>query len=124
MGDETPSKAQDQPPDAEAADFSDINFQVQRHFKGDWNKFLIAVANPIEILHFILSDHFGMDTDKFEAWAKEEKLPDDYIPRFYTALTPEGEIKPEFLTPADAGEGDEAEAKSAEGESKEPSSEG
>jgi hypothetical protein len=76
----------------EVATYADIQIEVDKEFAGDWEKFLKAVANPAEILHFILTEEFELDKSKFEAWAVEKKLPGDWVPRFYSTLTAEGEL--------------------------------
>jgi hypothetical protein len=76
----------------DVATYDDIQAEVDKHFEGDWEKFLKAVSNPAEILHFILKQEFEKDKDKFEAWAVEKKLPPDWVPRFYGTLTADGEI--------------------------------
>jgi hypothetical protein len=108
MGDETPETPQDQPPNTSVNTFADIELEVNKHFKGEWKKFLIAVENPAEIMHFILTEHFGRDTKKFEAWSKEQELPPDWVPRFYGTLTPEGELQPQHRSPPDEDEAGEA----------------
>jgi hypothetical protein len=72
--------------------YAEIQTEVDKHFAGDWEKFLKAVANPAEILHFILKEEFELDKTKFESWAQEKKLPGDWVPRFYSTLTAEGEL--------------------------------
>jgi hypothetical protein len=92
MTEQTPEEAQETPDDTSVETFADIEIEVNRHFDGNWKKFLLAVENPAEILHFVLSEHFDRDRAKFESWSKEQELPPDWVPRFYGTLTPEGEL--------------------------------
>jgi hypothetical protein len=85
----TPEKHED----ADVNDYDGIQAEVDKHFEGNWERFLKAVENPVEILHFVLKQHFGLDQHKFENWAKEKQFPPGWIARFYSTLTPEGEIK-------------------------------
>lgn len=91
---ETPPEAAPAlPPDSEADSYEALEVEVARHFEGSWEGFLKAVANPSEILHFVLHQHCAVDPAKFEAWAKEKQIPPGWVPRFYMTLTPDGQLK-------------------------------
>jgi hypothetical protein len=79
--------------DKDVDDYDGIQSEVDKHFAGSWESFLKAVENPAEILHFVLTKHFALDQKKFEAWANEQKFPPGWIQRFYSTLTPEGDLK-------------------------------
>jgi hypothetical protein len=79
--------------DKDVDDYDGIQSEVDKHFGGSWESFLKAVENPAEILHFVLTKHFALDQKKFETWANEQKFPPGWIQRFYSTLTPEGELK-------------------------------
>jgi hypothetical protein len=92
------------PESTEANSYPEIEAEVSKHFDGDWRKFLLAVENPAEVLHFVLKEHFGKDQGKFAAWAERKGLPRDWLPRFYMTLTDDGELGPEIIqaeAPAD-----------------------
>lgn len=97
MSEETPVERDD----AQASELGEIQAEVDRHFEGSWERFLKAVRNPSEIMHFVLHNHCGVDQKKFEAWAEQVKLPPDWVPRFYGMLTVEGELKASAEAPED-----------------------
>lgn len=80
--------------DTHAGTYEDIEAEVQRHFGGEWPRFLKALRNPGEVLHFVLTYKFDKDTKAFEAWAAEKQLPPDWVPRFYGMLDPNGDLPP------------------------------
>ncbi len=84
----------DTPEPAEAASYADIQGEVNKHFAGNWENFLKGVNNPAEILHFVYENHCKKDRPKFEAWASRQKVPGDWLPRFYMALDEDGDLKP------------------------------
>ncbi len=84
----------DTPEETEAGSYADIQGEVNKHFAGDWKQFLLAVDNPAEILHFVFANHCKKDREKFEAWAKRQSVPDDWMPRFYMTLDDDGDLKP------------------------------
>jgi hypothetical protein len=94
MADDSPEESPDDLPEEgpDVTTYTEIEAEVQKRFDGNWETFLKAVTNPAEILHFILKEEFELDKDKFEAWAKGKDLPSDWIPRFYSALTEDGEL--------------------------------
>lgn len=79
--------------DAEAGSYLELQGEVDRSFGGSWEAFLKAVSNPAEILYFVLWRHCKGKAHKLEAWAKDKKIPDDWLPRFYGMLTPKGEFR-------------------------------
>jgi hypothetical protein len=81
------------PEDTDADTYDAVQAEVDKHFEGSWERFLKAVENPAEILHFVLHNHCAVDAGKFIAWAKEKQLPPDWVPRFFSVLTPKGELK-------------------------------
>lgn len=85
MSDSTPESTQ-------VTTYAEIEAQVKEHFDGSWERFLKAVENPAEILHFVLVYEYDKDRSAFEAWAKDKALPPDWVPRFYSTLTAEGEL--------------------------------
>jgi hypothetical protein len=87
------SDAPERPDSTDVDTYSEIETEVDKHFEGSWENFFKAVKNPAEVLHFILADHFGLEREKFEAWAQEKKLPPDWVPRFYGTLNEKGELK-------------------------------
>lgn len=98
MADEPEAEAPAEPTapkheDKDVDDYDGIQSEVDKHFGGSWESFLKAVENPAEILHFVLTKHFGLDQKKFEAWANEQKFPPGWISRFYSTLTPDGQLK-------------------------------
>lgn len=80
--------------DTEVESYDAMQAEVDKHFEGSWERFLKAVENASEILHFVLTRHCGTDAAKFEAWATEKQLPPGWVPRFYMTLTPDGKLKP------------------------------
>lgn len=86
--------------DTEAGSYVDLQREVDQHFDGSWEAFLKAVRNPAEILYFVLWRHCGGQAHKAEAWAKDKKLPPDWLPRFYGMLTHEGNFRPDAATRA------------------------
>jgi|GEM_PF-2243841 len=82
------------PEETEAGSYADIQGEVNKHFSGNWEKFLLAVNNPAEILHFVFAGHCGKDREKLESWAKRQGIPEDWMPRFYMTLGEDGELKP------------------------------
>ena len=84
---------QDKHEDADVDDYDGIQAEVDKHFEGNWERFLKAVENPSEILHFVLTKHFGLDQKKFEAWAQEKQFPPGWVQRFYSTLTADGQLK-------------------------------
>ncbi len=84
----------DTPESTEAASYADVQGEVNKHFAGDWQKFLLAVDNAAEVLHFVFEAHCKMDKAKFEGWAKRQGLPEEWAPRFYMALDENGDLKP------------------------------
>lgn len=76
----------------EVETYDDIEVEVSNRFDGDWVRFLRAVTNPAEILHFVLAEHCDKDRDAFEKWAQSKELPPDWVPRFYGTLTADGEL--------------------------------
>lgn len=87
MTDETNSESVD------AANYEDIQAEVDARFNGDWQQFLKALHNPGEVLHFVLKYRFDKDKAEFEAWAEDKGFPADWVPRFYSMLTPDGELE-------------------------------
>lgn len=85
------------PESSEANTYVELETEVSKHFAGDWRKFLLAVANPAEILHFVLKEHFAKEQEKFEAWFERKGLPNDWLSRFYMTLDEDGELKPETV---------------------------
>ncbi|HWB76000.1 MAG TPA: hypothetical protein VG755_13620 [Nannocystaceae bacterium] len=81
------------PDDTDVDSYEAICAEVDKHFEGNWERFLKAVQNPKEILHFVLTRHCNTDPTKFEAWAKEKELPPGWVPRFYMTLTADGQLK-------------------------------
>ncbi len=81
------------PDDTEVDSYEAIAAEVDKHFEGSWERFLKAVQNPSEVLHFVLTRHCATDPTKFEAWAKEKELPPGWVPRFYMTLTADGQLK-------------------------------
>jgi hypothetical protein len=79
--------------DTDVDNYDQIQAEVDKHFEGNWERFLKAVENPAEILHFVLKQHFGLDQQKFEKWAQEKQFPPGWVARFYSTLTPDGELK-------------------------------
>jgi hypothetical protein len=84
--------------DTEVESYEAMQAEVDKHFEGSWERFLKAVQNASEVLHFVLVHHCGTEPSKFEAWAKEKELPPGWVQRFYMTLTPDGRLK----TPTDA----------------------
>lgn len=84
--------------DTEAGSYVDLQREVDQHFDGSWEKFLKAVANPAEILYFVLWRQCGGQASKIEAWAKDKQLPPDWLPRFYGMLTQDGQFRPDAVT--------------------------
>jgi len=80
--------------DTDAGSYEDIEREVFKHFEGSWEKFLKALRNPADILHFVMARKFGKDKVAFEAWAKEKQLPGNWVPRFYGLLDADGEFLP------------------------------
>lgn len=89
------SDAPELPESTEVDSYEEIEAEVSKHFGGSWPSFLKALQRPAEVLHFVLVYKFGKDQAAFEAWAKEKELPIDWVPRFYSTLTLDGELKPE-----------------------------
>lgn len=92
----TDQPAEDEPKlheDTEVESYDAMQAEVDKHFEGSWERFLKAVQNPSEILHFVLTRHCATDPSKFEAWATEKQLPPGWVPRFYMTLTPDGKLK-------------------------------
>jgi hypothetical protein len=79
--------------DTEVESYEAMQAEVDKHFEGSWERFLKAVENASEVLHFVLTHHCATDAAKFEAWAKEKQLPPGWVPRFYMTLTPDGQLK-------------------------------
>lgn len=104
MSDDIPSR----PPPTTAGKFHEIQREVDTHFGGEWERFLKALSNPAEILHFVLWQHCGGAKEKFEAWAESNKLPPDWVPRFYGMLTPEGELPVSADAPEPAPESEQS----------------
>lgn len=93
----------EQPPereDSEAGSYDDLQAEVDRSFNGKWDDFLKAVANPAEVLFFVLWNKCSGKASEIEAWAKDVDLPPDWLPRFYGMLTPKGEFRPGVVTSA------------------------
>jgi hypothetical protein len=88
--------------DTEAGTYVDLEREVDEHFDGSWERFLKAVRNPSEILYFVLWRHCDGQAPKIEAWAKDKKLPADWIPRFFGMLTHDGNFRPDAVTRAPA----------------------
>lgn len=84
----------DMPEQTEASSYADIQGEVNKHFGGDWQKFLLGVDNAAEILHFVFAGHCKKDRETFQGWGKRQGLPDEWFPRFYMALDEEGDLKP------------------------------
>lgn len=82
------------PEETEAGSYADIQGEVNKHFAGDWGAFLKAVNNPAEVLHFVFAGFCKKDREKFEAWAKRQSIPEDWMPRFYMTLNEDGDLKP------------------------------
>lgn len=108
--------------DSEAGSYAELHAEVDRSFGGSWEAFLKAVSNPAEILYFVLWRQCGGKAHKLEAWAKDKKIPDDWLPRFYGMLTPKGEFqrgvetrapKPPPEAPAEVAQSSEAAAQAA-----------
>lgn len=94
-GDATPPPApapEPEPETQEVASYADIQGEVNKRFAGSWVDFLRAVRNPVEILFFVFDGHFERDREKLEAWGKRQSIPEDWLPRFYSALSPEGDL--------------------------------
>ncbi len=92
----TDTPVEDTPPaheDAQATNYEDIEAEVNKHFEGKWDGFFKAVSNPAEIMHFILHNKCDGKAETFEAWAKEKDLPTDWLGRFFSTLTQDGELK-------------------------------
>jgi hypothetical protein len=87
------------PDDVDVGSYADVQAEVDKHFEGSWEKFLKAVQNPAEVLHFVLVHECDKQPEKFEAWAKDKKLPPAWVPRFYGTLTADGELKPSHGPP-------------------------
>lgn len=104
MSEDTPER----PPTASAGAYHEIQSEVDAHFGGDWERFLKALSNPAEILHFVLWQHCQGGKEKFEAWATSKKLPPDWVPRFYGLLTPEGHLPARDETPEPAPESEQS----------------
>lgn len=100
MSEETPAPATPRPDDSEAGSYVELQGEVEKHFDGNWENFLKAVRNPSEILYFVLWRLCEGKATKLEAWAKDKKLPADWLPRFYGMLTPEGQFRPGVVTSA------------------------
>jgi hypothetical protein len=84
----------DTPEETEAASYADIQGEVNKHFAGNWKKFLLAVNNPAEILHFVFANYCKRDKGAFEAWGKQQGVPEDWIPRFFMTLDEGDDLKP------------------------------
>jgi hypothetical protein len=80
------------PDDVDVGTYADVQAEVDKHFEGSWEGFLKAVQNPAEVLHFVLVHECNKEPQKFEAWAKEKKLPPAWVARFYGTLTADGEL--------------------------------
>jgi len=93
MTEETEVPPGPQHEDTDVDNYDGLQAEVDKHFEGSWERFLKAVENPAEILHFVLKHHFALNQRDFEAWAKEKQFPPGWIARFYSTLTPEGELK-------------------------------
>jgi hypothetical protein len=100
VSDETP--APPRPDDSEAGSYLELQQEVEKHFGGSWEAFLKAVRNPAEILYFVLWRLCEGKATKLEAWAKEKKLPADWLPRFYGMLAPDGQFRDGVITRAPA----------------------
>ncbi|MCA9709988.1 MAG: hypothetical protein KDK70_29385 [Myxococcales bacterium] len=113
MSDQDPERE-----DSEAGTYDDLQREVDKHFDGKWENFLKAVRNPAEILYFVLWNQCDGQAPKIEAWAKDQGLPADWLPRFYGMLTARGEFRPDAVTVApeapEASEGDAAVQASAD----------
>jgi hypothetical protein len=95
---EAPSEAtepvlHERPDDTEVDTYDAMAAEVDKHFEGSWERFLKAVQNPSEVMHFVLTRHCATDPSKFEAWAKEKELPPGWVPRIYMTLTADGQLK-------------------------------
>lgn len=102
--------------DTEAGSYVDLQREVDQSFDGNWEGFLKAVSNPAEILYFVLWRHCDGQAHKIEAWAKDKKLPPDWLPRFYGLLTHDGQFRPGAVTRAPAQPPTEAAAPAAGGD--------
>ena len=107
MSDETPpsaatppAEATPRPDDSEVGSYLDVQAEVDKHFAGDWEKFLKAVRNPAEILHFVLWRQCDGKADNLRSWAAEKKLPADWVPRFFGMLDPKGYFREGVVTSA------------------------
>jgi hypothetical protein len=95
-----PAEATPRPDDSEVGSYLDVQAEVDKHFAGDWEKFLKAVRNPAEILYFVLWRQCDGKAHKLEAWAKDKGLPADWLPRFYGMLKPDGQFREGVVTSA------------------------
>jgi hypothetical protein len=95
MADEEPQSHED----TEVDSYDAMQAEVDKHFEGSWERFLKAVQNASEVLHFVLTRHCGTDAARFEAWATEKQLPPGWVPRFFMTLTEDGQLKPQAPPP-------------------------
>ncbi len=95
MTDETQARDADDKlhEDTDVDSYEAMQAEVDKHFEGSWERFLKAVQNASEVLHFVLTHHCGTDPTRFEAWATEKQLPAGWVPRFFTTLTADGQLK-------------------------------
>lgn len=80
--------------DTEVDTYEGMQSEVDKHFEGSWERFLKAVQNASEVLHFVLTTHCATDDAKFQAWAASKELPPGWVQRFYMTLTADGRLKP------------------------------
>ena len=83
----------DAPETTDAGSYAELEAEVAAQFDGSWERFFKAVKNPVEIMHFVLKHECSLNAEKFEAWAKEKGLPEDWANRFFSALSKDGDIK-------------------------------
>lgn len=88
------------PDDSEAGSYAELQREVDQHFAGSWENFLKAVRNPAEILYFVLWRACDGKADKLRSWATEQKLPADWVPRFFGMLDPKGQFREGVITRA------------------------